>query len=474
LSYARREELFAPGDRVLVAVSGGPDSVALLHLLHRLKGELEVELGVAHFDHRLRGRQSREDAAFVADLAQGLGLPFHPGAGEVKALAQAEKISLQMAGRKLRHSFFQALRRSHAYTKIALGHTADDQVELFFLRLLRGAGPEGLQGMRPATPGGLVRPLLGVAKDTILAWLRREALAYREDPSNRSRNYLRNRIRLDLLPALTSRYNPRLREAICRTQALLEEDERLLSREAQKHWRAVGRELAPGFFSLDLPGLLALDPAFQKRLIRLTLAKLLGEWELSSARTESLLALARGARSGGVIHIGEARVARAGRGLHFFRGLPPPPGEAATLLPAPPAEVESPEGWRWHLAERAHPSENPRPPSPLTAWLDRDKVTFPLQARYFRQGDRFWPDGAPGKKKLQDFLVDSKVPRWLRPYLPLVTSAGRLVWVAGLRVAEPVKVTPASRTILEIRLAPAHPDTGRIWAMLSACREKRE
>ncbi len=463
LDYARREALFAPGDRVMVAVSGGPDSVALLHLLHRLKGDLEIEPGVAHFDHGLRGRQSREDAAFVAHLARSLHLPFHPGQGDVRALARTEKISLQMAGRRLRHNFFTQVRGAHGYGTLALGHTADDQVELFFIRLLRGAGPEGLRGMRPATPEGLVRPLLAVGKDAILAWLKRESLSYRQDPSNLSRAYLRNRLRLDLLPELRRRYNPRLGEAIRRTQALLAEDEDLLSREAQQHWAAVGRQLAPDFFSLDLPGLWALQPACQKRLLRLTLSKLLGEWELSAARTDSLLALARGRRSGGAVHIGDARVARAGRELHFFRGLPPSPGEAATLLPSFPAKVDSPEGWRWRLSSRADSSLNLRPPSPLIAWMDPDKLIFPLKARYFREGDRFWPLGAPGKKKLQDFFVDHRIPRWLRGYLPLVESSGQIVWVAGLRIAEPVKIKPESRNLLEITLSPANPGTRRIW-----------
>ena len=173
LAYTRRERLFTPGDRVLVAVSGGPDSVALLHLLMRLAPELDLDLGVAHFDHGLRGEDSRGDAEFVADLARRLGLPCHLGRGEVKAAARRDKVSIQMAARKLRLQFFQDTRRGHGYARLALGHTADDQVELFWLRLLRGAGLEGLKGMWPATPEGLVRPLLAVGKAVLLAWLDR-------------------------------------------------------------------------------------------------------------------------------------------------------------------------------------------------------------------------------------------------------------------------------------------------------------
>ncbi|OGR05415.1 MAG: tRNA lysidine(34) synthetase TilS, partial [Desulfobacca sp. RBG_16_58_9] len=191
LTYAREKSLFARGDRVLVAVSGGPDSVALLQLLARLTPEWGLSLAVGHFDHGLRGRASREDAAFVADLARKLSLPFHLGRGEVRELARRERISLQMAGRRLRLDFLRETCRTQGYPKLALGHTADDQVELFWLRLLRGAALTGLKGMWPATPDGLVRPLLSVGKEVLLAWLAQESLPYRTDASNLSRAYLR-------------------------------------------------------------------------------------------------------------------------------------------------------------------------------------------------------------------------------------------------------------------------------------------
>jgi len=470
LTYARRQELFARRDRVLVAVSGGPDSVALLHLLYRLKSELDLDLAVGHFDHGLRGLESEEDAGFVAGLAQNLALPFHLGKGEVRGLARAAKISLQMAGRRLRLDFLQETCRTHSYRKLALGHTADDQVELFFLRLLRGAGTEGLKGMWPATPAGLVRPLLAVSKAVLLNWLEQESLPYRQDSSNLSRRYLRNRVRLDLLPELRRHYNPRLTEAVWRTQALLKEDERLLAAATAQAWAAVGEEKAPDFFSLDLWRFFTLDPGLQKRLLRATVGNFLSGQEITSTQVESLLALARGKKSGGLISLGEARVARAGPELHIFRHLPAPPGRAATLLPSPSGRVDSPEGWLWQISSRPHEAQKLRPPALHTAWLDADRLTFPLEVRYFRPGDRFWPLGAPGPKKLQDFLVDSKIPRWLRPYLPLITSAGRIVWVVGLRLAEPVKLTPLSRTVLEINATPNHATTRRLWEILLRVR----
>lgn len=466
--YVRQENLFSVGDRVLVAVSGGPDSVALLHILHRLQPELDLQLGVAHFDHGLRGRESQEEGEFAAALAQSLSLPFHGGGGDTRELAGREKISLQMAARRLRFQFLREICRARGYHKLALGHTADDQVELFFLRLLRGAGPEGLAGMPPATPEGLVRPLLAVGKEVILAWLQQESLSYCQDPSNLKRDYLRNRVRLDLLPQL-QQYNPRIREAIWRAQALLQEEERVLAPEVARAWAEVGEALGPDFYRLNLQKFLQLPVALQKLVLRSVLQKILEEYPLSAAQVTAVLDLAQAQKSGGQVSLGACRVARAGAELHIFHRLPAP-SRAGGTLPSCPGRFEA-GGWNWRLVCRAYLPEAPRPQEAHLAWLDRDRVHFPLEIRYFQPGDRFWPTGAPGPRKLQDFLVDSKIPRWLRPYVPLVLSQGRIIWVAGVRVAEPVKLTGGSRNLLEIEVSPGNADTRRLWQMLQACRQ---
>lgn len=473
LTYARREGWFAAGDRVLVAVSGGPDSVALLHLLVRLAPELRLDLGVAHFDHGLRGEDSRADADFVAGLARRLGLPCHQGCAQVRDAARREQVSLQMAARKLRLQFLQETRHGHGYDKLALGHTADDQVELFWLRLLRGAGLEGLKGMWPATPGGLVRPLLAVGKAVLLAWLEQESLPYRLDASNLSRAYLRNRVRLDLMPYLARGYNPRLAQTIWRTQRLLQDDERLLAREAAAAWDRVARRLAGDCFALDLDRFFCLEPALQRRVLRTGVARLGADLTLTAPQVAALMALAGGERSGGLISLGKegenVQAARSGRALHLMKALPDPAPEA-TLLPDSPAAVDSPAGWRWRISRRACRPGDPWPP-PEVAWLNPARVSLPLTARGWQPGDRFWPLGAPGPKKLQDFLVDAKIPRWLRPHIPLVAAAGgEIVWVAGVRIADPVKLQPDKGEALEITLAPANADTARIWEILRRVR----
>ncbi len=469
--FALENELFQPGGRVLVAVSGGPDSVALLHLLHRVRQEWGLHLGVAHFDHGLRGEASREDSRFVSDLARNLELPIYTGAGDVRLLAQAQKISLQMAARRLRLDFLEQTRRDHVYDQVALGHTADDQVELFFLRLLRGAGSEGLKGMWPCTPGNLVRPLLAVGKDLVLAWLKQEKLPYREDLSNLSRRYLRNRVRLDLVPQLQQDYNPRLKAAVWRLMALLQEDERLLAETEDQAWNAVGRWVTPECAALAIPLLFALSPALQMRLLRHTLGRFLPHQEITSAQVKNLVELAQGQKSGGAITWGNCQVARAGSELHFFPPLPLPPTSSSTLLPEL-GMVESEDGWRLQARNLSEPWPDQRPDSPATVWLDYDQMTFPLSLRPGFPGDRFWPAGATGTKKMQDFLVDAKIPRWLRPHLPLVACGERIIWVPGMRLAEPVKLTPQSSRVLELSIFPTNANTARVWELLLAWTSK--
>jgi tRNA(Ile)-lysidine synthase len=394
-------------------------------------------------------------------------MPIYTGAGDVRGLAQAQKISLQMAARRLRLDFLAQTRRDHAYHQVALGHTADDQVELFFLRLLRGAGSAGLKGMWPRTPGNLVRPLLAVGKDVVLAWLKQEKLPYREDLSNLNRRYLRNRVRLDLLPHLQRDYNPRLKAAVWRLMALLQEDERLLAETEDQAWNAVGRWVTPECAALAIPLLFALSPALQMRLLRHTLGRFLPHQEITSTQVKNLVDLAQGEKSGGTIIWGNCQVARAGSELHFFLRLPPPLKSRSTLLPGL-GMVESEDGWRLQARNLSEPPPALRPESPAIVWLDYDQTIFPLSLRQVLPGDRFWPAGAPGTKKMQDFLVDAKIPRWLRPHLPLVTSADSTIWVPGMRLAEPAKLTPQSAKVLELSIFPTNATTTRVWELILA------
>lgn len=465
--YIRRGGLCAAGERLLVALSGGPDSVALLHVLWRLRQDLGVTLGVAHFHHGLRGEAADADAAFVARLAAELGLPCHEGRGDTGAHARKRRLSVQMAARELRRAFLERTRREEGYDKVALGHTADDQVELFFLRLLRGAGLTGLAGMGPVSPEGVIRPLLAVGKAVLLTWLEKEGLPFQQDMSNLSPAYLRNRVRHELLPHLEANYNPRLREGVWRLMARLREDERFLQSHTEAAFTRLVRQPAPDLLAVSTAALLRLPEALQTRLLQRLVAAA-GGGELLETHRESLMELARARKSGGIIALSGCIAARAGGELHFFPPLPPAMAWEA-VIPGP-GVVESPPGWRWEVRMLSGPGgSGPLPPE--VVHLAAAQVGFPLLVRPPRPGDRFRPAGAPGVRKLQDVLTDLHVPRWLRPHLPLLLFEGRVVWVAGLRAAHPGR--PAKGAVVEIALTPTTPFTRRLWSYVLAFAGER-
>src|SRR5690606_7110870 len=278
LETARRCRMWAPGDRIVVAVSGGPDSVALLHVLTRLKDQESLDLVVAHLNHRLRGRSADEDAAFVGSLAERWGLPAVVEEADVARMARQRGVGIQEAAREARYAFFSRVAEAWGAARIALAHHADDQVETVLFRLIRGTGTRGLAGIPPVR-GPIIRPLIDVSREDIVAYCRRHRLPYRTDPSNRDMRYRRNRIRWELIPLLEERYNPRVREAIVRMARILRDEDDFLDRYADGVYRSIAREgEAPGpdgsraevqevFIPRDALG--GLHRAVQRRVLRL-------------------------------------------------------------------------------------------------------------------------------------------------------------------------------------------------------------
>lgn len=456
LAYIRSQTLIRPHDRILVGVSGGPDSTALLHLLHRSAQVWPITLGVAHFDHTLRGEASQADAAFVANLAGALHLPYHPGSGDVRGRGRTEKISLQTAARQLRLDFLQAIKREHGYHSLALGHTADDQVELFFLRLLRGAGPEGMKGMWPRSPAGIIRPLLGTPKARLLAWLASAGLAHRLDDSNLSPCYRRNHLRLELLPRLQA-YNPRLNEAVARFQALLQEQEEFLDQETSKNLSGLMVADHDGLPGLPVAGLLALHPALQKRLLRGACVRAGVPLDrLTLRHLEAALHLCQRPQPAGEISLpGNWRLVREDQQLSWQRQSPPLPPWPEYVLPNQETGTCTIRDWTftWSTGP-ATGAENLVTANPYLALMDRQRLEFPLRLRAVQAGDRFQPLGLTGLKKLQDFFVDAKIPRARRAGVPLLLSRDQIVWVVGQRLAETVKVTPQTSRLLRLEAFP--------------------
>ena len=453
------------GRRIVAAVSGGPDSMALLLLLQRLRGPMDFELHVAHADHGLRGDEAREDARFVETSAREMGLPFTLGRVDVQALRARRRLSVEEAAREARYAFLFETAAGLGASAIALGHTADDQAETLLMHLLRGSGSAGLAGMSavahlPSAEHGehiaLVRPLLNVTKAETRAYCQLRSVTPREDSSNRSLELTRNRVRLELLPHM-ERYNPRIREALLRLSASAALDHEFLAQAAEEAMSRLASVDDSGGASISRAGFASLHPALQRHLLRLAYRELTGTaLGLSHEHVEKMVRLSRG-RTGAWVElpgglrftVGYESLSLAPDGDRPPAG-PPIVGEHALSVPGETYVA----GWRI-LAELAPVASDPAAGGPLCAELDAGRAGLSLHVRARRPGDRINPLGMTGSRKVQDVMVDDKIPAAERDRVPLVVSERGVVWVVGHRVAHWARVREDTGQALRLEFQPA-------------------
>jgi tRNA(Ile)-lysidine synthase len=439
------------GGRVILAVSGGPDSVALCHLFHRLRGELAVELVVAHVHHGLRGEDADEDARFVSAMAQALGLPAVVETVDVRAWQRAHGGSLQMAARTLRYQCLRRVMAEHSADRLALGHNADDQAEELFLRLLRGAGPRGLRGMAARSTGGIIRPLLTCHRAEVLDYLSRHGLRWREDRSNLEPWCQRNRLRLQVLPLLKDHFNSNLNATLVRTAAIFEDEENFweslvedwLDRHAHRE-----REAA---LNIPLAELLETHPALQRRLLRRGLEVACGHLAgFSFHHVDLLLGLCRSEGANREIHLPNLAIAEKSYGHVIIRPLRPTPEPFRHEIPGPGFHYLRDLDHTLLMEETAGETPIRFGHDSSGAVMDRDCVSFPMLLRTVQPGDRFRPLGMRGSKKLKDVFIDSKISRSGRRLVPVLCDAHRIIWVVGHRIDDRVRVTADTRRLLRI------------------------
>ena len=438
--------------RVVVSVSGGADSMALLSVLHELAPAYRLTLFVAHVNHQLRDHEATRDALFVESYVDRLGLPFHKLEVDVRFLKRRTGLSSQQAARQLRYGALLSLRDSLAATHIALGHTADDQAETVLLRLLRGAGPAGLAGI-PARRMPFVRPLLGVHRDAIHAYLGSAGVPWIEDSSNMSRAYQRNRVRLELMPELGT-YRPGIARRLRQTADMLRAEHNVLDEQTASLARqAVGQELGRSMLSVRRPPFMAAPLAMQRRLLRYALDRLPGLGHAGGF--QGIEALAHFAVTGGRIGrrltlAGEVTAEWHRDAVLLWKAGTLPSTTTSLTLPVPGFVTLKCLSLSVSAKSHALGPEWGGLAGPRRSFACAKAAVPPLTIRFPKPGDRFQPLGAGGSQKLQDFFVNSKVPRAVRPFVPLVLSRGRIVWVVGYRIAEPFKVRTGTRRVLEL------------------------
>jgi tRNA(Ile)-lysidine synthase len=463
----RDKGLLAAGERCVVAVSGGPDSMALLCVLARLAPDLEVSLVVAHMDHGLRPQEAEAEASLVREAARKLGLVCECVRVEVAACAREQGLSREHAARNLRYGFLKEVARRHGATKIAVAHTADDQAEGILLRLIRGTGRAGLAGMTGLRDGLVVRPFLGAAKTEIIQFLADQGISSCLDSSNLQRIYLRNRIRLDLLPYLQANFNPKIGASLRKTAAILEAEEELLAGlAAQAYARAVEEEQGECAGLTIALGEFSFQPlALRRRIVESAC------WRMgcrpSFRQIGQLLSLAETGDKGAALHLADGlRVVKAEDRLRFcyphgrkaVRGnLSEAGGDGipfAWEIPGPGEYFVESIGITVELRLLAGLPPGWQEQGPAVLYCDAEKVSFPLQVRSFRTGDRFYPLGAPGRKKLGDFFTDQKIPVAQRNRIPILTDRQGIIAILGLRLDQRAAITPGTGKILALSLHP--------------------
>lgn len=449
--FIRIKNLLSHGDTVIVAVSGGPDSLCLLHLLVLLSKRLKLRLIVAHLNHCLRP-EAVQEANGVAAIAAGYSLAFVTRTVDIREMKRERKISEEEAGRLARYDLLLHAARKYGASKIALGHHLDDQAETVLLNILRGTGPDGLAGILPIKERGgvqMVRPLLCLRRSEIEIYCRENNLQPYTDSSNMELDYTRNKLRLELIPRLEKHYNPKIREALFGLASLAAADRALLQKLAVKHYRRIAAE-SEGKTTINREAFISLPASLQGRIARLALLKHIPAGQINRLQINRLIEFTKkGSWNKLLVLPGGINASCLYKRLSLYAGTAEREKRVNRLLELTiPGRVVLPGG-EIITAMLKTREELRWPPASYQAYIDFDLLSPGKLVVCFRQpGERFHPQGSAGSKKLKDFLIDQKVPVQRRNTLPLVKAGEEIIWVAGIRVAHPYRVTDKTKRVL--------------------------
>jgi tRNA(Ile)-lysidine synthase len=454
-----RYGMFAAGARVGVALSGGADSVCLLHLLHELAPGWGLKLWALHLNHGLRGAESDADERFCRELAARLGVEFVAEQAQLEGTGE----NLEQAAREARAAFFERQKASLGLDRIATGHTRSDQAETVLFRLLRGTGTPGLAAIRPVDARGRVRPLIEVSRADVRGFLEAAGIAWREDSSNQSRAFARNRIRLELLPQLEREWNPAIEPALARTAELAAEEEAYWEAEVERRFPEVFRQQGEYWIGEREP-LLALGRALGRRLVRRAMERVRGDLrQIEFAHVEQVLALLESSEGSGrtvapgvdvIRSFDWLRLARPGldhvnrRNYRFDVTVPARVALPGTDLVLCLQLFRNPPGGAYNSTSRAG--------------LDAARLRAPLTVRNWRPGDQYQPAGRESEQKLKTLFQESRIPLWDRAKWPIITCGTEIVWARRFGAAEGFVARTGAQEVVRVEeMAVSDAESGR-------------
>jgi tRNA(Ile)-lysidine synthase len=453
LSAIRKYRMLSGGETILIGFSGGPDSVCLVHILNRLRDSLKLDLHAIYIDHRLRPGETEKEISFCRDFCHALSVPFMTKSIEVKTYAAEEKLNKQEAARLLRYRIFEETVHEVNAHKIALGHTSDDQAETLLMRLFRGAGSAGLAGIPPVRKN-IIRPLIDIQRKEIEQYLVDEKVGFVTDSSNLKTDYMRNRIRLSLMPALKE-FNPEIINTLSKTAAIFRDEERYFEIIVTKTLMKLISRKTDNRIELFLSPFGSMDKVVIRRVLRRAIDETKGLRGISFIHIEDMIELIQSGNPGDRLFLPKGIRAIKDYSTFILTSEIPATLEPCTLTV--PGETILKEAGIVLKATVDDTKEGEATYKDSGLWtshgiFDADKLCYPLTARPRRDGDVFYPFGFGRRKKLQDFYVDMKVPRDERNRVPLIVSGEDIIWVVGYRGDERFKVTAETKKIVRLEV----------------------
>lgn len=451
LKTIKKYDMVKKGDKIIVGVSGGPDSVCLLNLFNKFRDNLGIFLYVAHLDHMFRGKESEEDACFVKTLCQKWNIPFFSDKTDVPKFAKNYGLSPEDAARRVRYDFFRRVKGQIKAQKVATGHNQNDHEETILMNILRGAGLDGLVGIDPVR-GIYIRPLIEIPREAIEKYLKLEDIPFRIDATNLTTDYFRNSLRLKLIPIIRKKYCPHFGQSLRRLSEITRRDLSFLKQATEKAEADVVR-YQPEKVIIDIEKFLKQHEAIKFRLVRSAVERLSGNVKDFEIRHTKLLAdFIEEASPGSVIDLpknlqGIKEYDNFVLSKASFGEIP----DYYYVLSVPGETTIKDTGI--NIKTYIKPKDEIKmTPDTNTSYLDYDKIDSNLIIRNRRPGDRFKPLGGMGFKKLKNFFIDEKVPRRKRNQIPIIESDGKIVWVGGMRIDDRFKVTEETKTVLVMEL----------------------